>query len=187
MPPAWYQINQQPPGNAGSEKMPLSCDSHKLLRDPFRLLPASLFEQQPDACMLSDGYNSQGALHQQQQQQQSQLITNSVQTRPHSSQQQSENTTAYSSWQAQAQGVHGMLDAMQQRPSWEAPGMQGVLKLVCTCADCPLICSALGCQTVHWSVSVCFGLSGCALGCQAVHWAVRLCIMTLLQVPNVAC
>lgn len=142
MPPAWYQINQQPPGNAGSEKMPQSCDPHKVPRDPFRLLPASVFEQQPDACVLTDGYNSQCAL----QQQQSQLVTNFVQTRPHSSQQQLENTTAYSSWQAQAQSAHGMLDAMQQRPSWEAPGMQGVLKLVSMC------------QTAHSF---------------ALHWAVR--------------
>ena len=180
MPPAWYQTNQQSPGNAGSEKMPQSCDSHKVPRDPFRLLPASVFEQQPDACMLTNGYNSQGAL----QRQQLQLVTNPVQTRPHSSHQRSENTTAYSSWQAQAQSVHGMHDAMQQRPSWEVPGMQGALKLVCICTDCPLTRTVLGCGPFHLYQALCVNTSRRLHVCKYLACAG---IVTGLYVLNGAC
>lgn len=78
-------------------------------RHPFRLLPATAFEQQPDADMLLEGYKSQADKQQQ------------PENSPHLQQ---------GSWGAQAAAVQGRLASMQQKPAWEAPQLQGRLDCI---------------------------------------------------------
>lgn len=126
--PAWYQTG------IGTNRTvcKTGCqhsEVQNMSQDPFRCLPVTAFEQQPNAAMLTDGYNSCAT-----QQQQQQYSDASMQGIINDNQQVSENTAPIqqSNWQVEVITVRHILNSMQQRPAWNVRDVQGNASWPCS-------------------------------------------------------